>query len=968
MWKLKTNLYQVDRQMLDESLYMIGNGYIGVRGSFEEGYPEGPSIRGTYINGLYDRVPMVHAEMAYGFPVEQDKQPRIVDTQTCEIYVDGEMVQLKPGQTLDYERSIDFQTGESVRSYVYITREGKHAYVSFHRLASFHQKNTLIYKIEVQFEGDIELRSVCDTEIENYTNPNDPRTGQGHSRLMKLVSLESEGHHVHALMQTKQTQIEQAVSILHNIHASGPYQVSHHRSDGKLTTVIKSKNQIVLEKRCFFTDGLRERFPLEASKQLMSESRAYHYEEYVYHQKLILDDFWINAGIEIEGAPEDQNAIRMMQFSLLQSIGADEFSNVAAKGLSGEGYEGHYFWDTEIYVIPVFLMNQPEKAKRLLEYRYHILPHAKERALELGHNRGAAYAWRTISGIECSGYFPAGTAQYHINADIAYAFIQYYLYTDDFDFIVDKGAEVILETARLWMEIGHFYKGAFHIHDVTGPDEYTAIVNNNYYTNAMAKYHLDWAHRFYEMLTQPADAAIRAKAEDLCQRLQISSDEIQRMKQASDQMYFPYDSELKLYAQDDAFLSKPVWPFESADPDKKPLLLHYHPLHIYRHQVLKQADTVLAHMLLEQYASLDDITRAVAYYEKITTHDSSLSSCIYGIMASRIGEHDKAYDYFKESVILDLQDTHKNTKDGLHMANMAGTILSVTAGFGGLRITEEGLQLRPVKPKAWKQFSYKIQYHGRLIQVVIGEETKVNLLKGAPLTIKLWDSAYELTKESHPVKGVIFDLDGVLTETSKAHFEAWRDLAHSLGFEVPHRLEDEVRGISRMDSLECVLAYSESEALKNLPHDEKVALATQKNEMYLKRIEQYNPMDLSPGARELLDFLKEKGLKLALASASKNAPFLLKAMEIDHYFDAVVNPGEIANGKPAPDIFLRACELLELQPTECIGIEDAYAGIESIHAAGMKAIGIGSKEVLTNCKDVVSGLESICSIISNEIM
>jgi len=966
MWQLKTNQYEDVKQELEESLFMIGNGYVGVRGCFEEGYPSGSTVRGTYINGLYDRVPMIHAEMAYGFPTMQDKQPRILDTQTCEIWLDGEKAQLSEGKYEHYERLLDFQLGESKRSYTFITKSGKRASILFRRMASFSEGGTLIYKIEVAYHGAIKMVSVCDTDIENYSNPNDPRTGQGHTKLMELVSLTHDVNHVYALMKTKTTGIEQAVSIRHLISGAEDYSISNQSDLGKVFTTIDGYGHLILEKRCFFSDGLRTDDPLSRTKTQLKASEGKSYTDYLSAQRLFLDDFWYRSGIEIGGAPEDQMAIRMMQYHLLQSVGVDAFSNVAAKGLSGEGYEGHYFWDTEIYVLPVLMMNQAEKARKLLEFRYHILPYAKDRARELGHKKGACYAWRTISGIECSGYFPAGTAQYHINSDIAYAFILDYLYTGDLAFVLEMGFEVIVETARLWMDFGHFYNGTFQIHDVTGPDEYTAIVNNNYYTNAMAKYHLYWANKFYGLLTQVMDEKMKEQVDALMERLELNRDEIHQMLMASDRMHFAYDVAKQLYAQDDSFMSKPIWPFESADPSKKPLLLHYHPLTIYRHQVLKQADTVLAHMLLEQYVTEKDMIHAFNYYEKITTHDSSLSSCIYGIMASRIGEPVKAYRYFKESVYLDYHDTHKNTKDGLHMANMAGTLLSVTSGFGGLRITENGISLKPQKPSEWSSLSFKLKYRGRTIGVTVADEVTVNLLEGDPIEVNLWDKPVWLNVTPPIIKGVIFDLDGVITETSKAHFEAWREMGHQLGFEVPDQLEDEVRGISRMDSLDLVLKYSDS--IVSLTPDEKVALATQKNALYLERIKAYSPKDLSNGAIELLEYLKAKHIKIGLASASNNAPFLLKAMAIDHYFDAIVDPSTILQGKPAPDIFIKACELVNLNPSECIGVEDAYAGIESIVSAGLLPIGIGSKEHLTNCDVVLGGLDSLLQHLKEHLI
>jgi alpha,alpha-trehalose phosphorylase len=753
MWHLKRQSYSPDTQMIEESLFMVGNGYLGIRGAFEEGYAFGDSVRGTYINGLYDRVPMVHAEHAVGFPTIQDKQPRIVDTQICEIYLDGERVLLESGRYADYERTMDYALGQSKRHYRYTTSALKDAWISFTRMASFVSPNLATYVIEIDYDGKIELVSVIDTDIENYVNPNDPRLAQGHAKLMTLTSLGAQGSLAFASMSTKKTGISQAVAVHHEVYSPKSFEMKHTVRVSRVETHVQAKEKIRLVKLCAFTDEIREVDPLEKAKALALQG---NYEHLLKEQEEFLARFWKQEGITIVGSEKDQQAIRFMQYQLLQSVGMDSYSNVAAKGLSGEGYEGHYFWDTEIYILPVIMMQYPERAKALLAYRHRILEQAKKRALELGHRKGAAYAWRTISGIECSGYFPAGTAQYHINADIAYAFIQHHLLTGDCEFMVEKGFEVIAETARIWLEIGHFYEGHYRIHAVTGPDEYTAIVNNNYYTNALAKYHLYWSAKLYTELLNHKEAKIQELAKALVESIGLDESEVALMFEASQKMYLPYDEKMGIYLQDDAFLSKPKWPFWD-QIEAKPLLLHYHPLTIYRYQVLKQADAVLAHFLVEDYADLESIQKGLDYYEGITTHDSSLSSCVYGMMSARVGDLKKAYDFFEESVELDLENTHGNTKDGLHMANISGTILSVTHGFGGLRVKEQGLQLRPQKPENWSQYSFSVHYLGAQLRIVISED--IALLWEGKDQITLWLYDEQVTLE--PNIGTNFKLRGL---------------------------------------------------------------------------------------------------------------------------------------------------------------------------------------------------------------
>jgi len=378
-------------------------------------------------------------------------------------------------------------------------------------------------------------------------------------------------------------------------------------------------------------------------------------------------------------------------------------------------------------------------AKKLLEYRYTTLDLARENARIMGHKKGALYPWRTIMGRECSGYFPSGSAQYHINGDIVYSIIAYYLATKDLKFIQEKGAEIILETARLWMDVGCFHEGKFHINGVTGPDEYTCIVNNNYYTNLVARYNLIWSVKIYDLLKPYADFL------ELKERLGISEDEILDFQKAADNMYLPYDNRLKINPQDDSFLKKRKWDLKSIPRDQFPLLLHYHPLHLYRHQICKQADTVMAHFILEDAQSEETMLHSFQFYEKITTHDSSLSYCIFSIMAARLGMVDKAIYYYEKAADLDLTDRHRNTDDGIHVANMGGTCMAIIYGFGGFRLKEQGISLSPVLPSKWRGYRFKISFEGsRILVRVTTDGCMLCLESGEPKEITVYGNPYLL--------------------------------------------------------------------------------------------------------------------------------------------------------------------------------------------------------------------------------
>nr|WP_308936756.1 glycosyl hydrolase family 65 protein [Duganella sp. SG902] len=479
------------------------------------------------------------------------------------------------------------------------------------------------------------------------------------------------------------------------------------------------------------------------SKDTLASAAAAGFDGLRLAQEQYLADFWQQADVQIAGDDALQQGMHFNQFHLLQSVGRDGKTNISAKGVTGEGYEGHYFWDTEIYIFPFFLYSKPEIARKLLEYRYAGLPKARERARQMSHERGALYPWRTIAGDECSAYFPAGTAQYHINADIAYSIKMYMEATDDQEYLVKAGAEIVMETARIWTGIGSYDRdGRFCINQVTGPDEYTALVNNNYYTNAMARMHLNFAASIAEQLQAQAPSEFARIAAAMA----LDAGEPAEWRRAASLMHLPYDSALQIHAQDDSFLSKKVWDFANTPKENYPLLLNYHPMVIYRHQVCKQADVVLALLLLSDQFSLEDKRRDFDYYEAVTTHDSSLSSCIFGIIAAEVGYQDKAYHYFMETARLDLDDTHGNTHYGVHTAAMAGTWLGVAYGFAGMRVEGGALRFAPQLPKQWRHYTFKIHFRGALLEVhVEAGRVEYRLLQGEALELSHGGEAVQLT-------------------------------------------------------------------------------------------------------------------------------------------------------------------------------------------------------------------------------
>ena len=486
---------------------------------------------------------------------------------------------------------------------------------------------------------------------------------------------------------------------------------------------------------------------------------AQGFAEMLAEQERYMNDFWQRSDVRVSNFRADrsrlsrveiQQAIRVNLFHILQASARAENNGVAAKGLTGQAYEGHYFWDTEIYLLPFLIYTSPQIAKNVLRFRYDMLDKARARARELSH-RGALFPWRTINGEEASAYYEAGTAQYHINADIAYALRKYVNATGDDEFLFKYGAEMLVETARLWYDLGFFSPrkgGQFCINGVTGPDEYKTVVNNNTYTNLMARENLRYAVETVDLLQTRRPDVFEA----LKQKTSLEVQELDAWRSAADKMYIPFDAETGIYPQDDSFLDREPWDFKNTSPDRYPLLLFYHPLNIYRHQVIKQADVILAMFLLDHEFSTEAKKCNFEFYDPLTTGDSSLSSCIEAIVALEIGEYDKAVTYARAALLMDLADIGGNVKDGCHIASMGGTWMVLAYGFGGLRDYYGTLSFRPQRPpEAQSLLRFPLTWHGRSLEIEIGPDTTTySLRKGADLVIRHDDEAITLT-EANPM-------------------------------------------------------------------------------------------------------------------------------------------------------------------------------------------------------------------------
>ena len=568
------------------------------------------------------------------------------------------------------------------------------------------------------------------------------------------------------------------------------------------------------------------------------------------------------------------------------------------------------------------------------------------------------YPWRTIDGAECSTHYPTGAAQYHLNADIAYAVELYIAASGDRAF-ASRAAEMVFETARIWMQVGHHdarRNGAFVINGVTGPDEYSALVNNDYYTNAMAAKHLRFAHHLATDLAARETSTFEA----IATKIALSADEAEQWVNAAEHMWLPIDPEIAVHPQDDSFLGRAPFPFEkSADG---PLLLSHHPLQLFRYQICKQGDVVQAHALIGYDISKAQKHRDFQYYEPLTTHDSTLSATAFGMVACEIGDYDAALKFHRETAFVDLENRHGNSHHGMHMAALAGSWQMLVHGWAGARIIDDGLWFSPHCPPAWTDYTFRLTWQGTLFCVRVDRHgAEYTHLSGKTVTVFDHGRRIELLPEK-PVcalrprlKAVIFDLDGVLTDTADGHFQAWMRLCNEEELPFSRELNERLKGVDRRSSFEIIL-----EAAGETRTEEQIAeLLDRKNAYYRQSIAAYSPENLFAGAQSLLENCLRAGLRIGLASASKNARDVVNALGIARLFDTITDAGSIANGKPDPEIFLKTASALGVSPDCCLGVEDARAGVSAIKSAGMTAVGIGSETELREADVIVQSVSDL---------
>ena len=677
-WCLRESALHEDMMAQTESLFALSNGHIGWRGNLDEGEPHG--LPGTYLNGVYERRPLPYAEAGFGFPESGETVINVTNGKLIRLLVDDEPFDIRYGELLHHERVLDFRAGTLTRRADWISPAGRRVRVSSVRLVSLTQRSigAISYQIE-PLDGPV--RVVVQSELvanEELPPPGgDPRVAAVFEQPLEPLEHGAVDVRAGLMHRTRNSDLTVSVAMQHALACDADTHVSiEARPDVARLTVssrlAEGQPLRLVKFVAYGWSGTRSRPALlDQVEGALAGAVQTGWEGLAREQRAYLDDFWARADVELEGDEEIQQAARFGLFHVLQAAARAEGRPIPAKGLSGNGYDGHSFWDAETFVMPVLTHTVPEAAAHALRWRHSILAGALDRARQLGL-RGAAFPWRTISGAECSGYWPAGTAAFHLNADIALAVARYTDATGDEQFDLRTGCDLLIHTARLWASLGHL-DGTFRIDGVTGPDEYSAVADNNIYTNLMAQQNLRAA----------ADAAQRHPRR--ARELRVSPEEVAAWRAAADRIVLPYDERLGVHCQAEGFTSHQVWDFARTRPEQYPLLAHFPYFDLYRKQVVKQADLVLAMQLFPDAFTAEQKARNFAYYEALTVRDSSLSACSQAVIAAETGHLDLAFDYLAESALMDIDDLEHNTRDGLHIAALAGSWIALVQGFGGMR-------------------------------------------------------------------------------------------------------------------------------------------------------------------------------------------------------------------------------------------------------------------------------------------
>ncbi|WP_341527239.1 beta-phosphoglucomutase [Nostoc sp. UHCC 0302] len=915
-----------------ETVFTLGNGFLGTRGSFEEGYPQ--DFSATLIHGVYDDVQIAHTELV-NCP---SWLPLVVK-------VAGESFSMDSGEILNYERRLDLRLGLVSRDVRWRSHNGHTLDFHFERFTSLADQHVLAIRCQItslDFEGDVTVEVGFDAK---------PDT-QGTQHWQTL----SQGGADHILWLHSQTlhseiQLGMAAKLVVEGDDTAPIRVenpSHSPTLASTFEFVPGKTVTVEKIVTVFTSRETENPIAAALERLADEPR---YTTLLAAHIAAWDQVWQDSDIIIEGDRLSQLSVRYNLFQLLAvAPRQDDRVSIPPKTLSGFAYSGHIFWDTEIFILPFLTLTQPALARNLLTYRYHTLPGARRKAQEAGY-QGAMFAWESATtGDEVTPRWVPGAngelvriwcgdIEVHITADVAYAVWHYWQTTDDDDWMRDYGAEIILDTAVFWESRVQWNqeRHSYDILDVIGPDENHDRVDNNAFTNLMVQWHLQSALALWDWFKQ----AYPEISADLVQKLNLTTERLHRWTEIQERLFINEDVETGLIEQFESFYQLEHVNLADYEPRTQSLQGLLGIEATSQKQILKQPDVLMLLYLLRDRYDYKTIATNWDYYTQRTDHSygSSLGPAIHAILACDLNQPSLAYTHFMRAALVDLEDVRLNAGEGIHAASAGGVWQAVVFGFGGIRMTQFGPIACANLPSGWTRLKFRLKWRNEWFDFDLGAESEVKVPS--------------LADTYSTIKGVIFDLDGVLTDTSEFHYLGWKRLAEEEGIPFNREANEAMRGLPRRESLLQILGD------RTVTEEQIQEMMERKNRYYLELMQQITSADLLPGVTNLLEELRAAGIKVALGSSSKNAQSVIERLGIEDKLDAIADGYSVSQSKPAPDVFLFAAQQLGLSPSHCIVVEDATAGIEAAHAAGMQVVGLGPVARVGRANVVLSSLEGV---------
>ena len=738
-WKIRTTTLDRENKRLMESLTSIGNGYMGMRGMFEERY-SGDTHQGVYLAGVWFPDKTRVGWWKNGYPDYFGKVINATNFIAVDVFIDGVAVDLAQVAPADFLVELDMQTGNLRREFKFLQGDSW-VKLTFERFVSIVTKELSLQKVSVEVlsgSPKIELISKLVGDVHNEDSNYDEmfwdEVGQGRVENAGYLSTRTKPNNFGTPQFSVTCQLENHVN----------QEVSYERGDAPLLIADKftwsgsAGQTLVLEKTVAVATSrdVDERAQVAATGALLAAATAKNFDQHLHEQKEAWGKRWAQADVKINGSDEAQQGIRFNLFQLFSTYyGDDARLNVGPKGFTGEKYGGATYWDTESCIVPMYLsVTKPDVTRKLLEYRHDQLDGAKINAGRQGL-KGALYPMVTFTGVECHNEWEITFEEIHRNGAIIHAIYNYTTYTGDESYLLGEGMEVLINVARFWADRVHYSarKDQYMIHGVTGPNEYENNVNNNWYTNYLARWVLGYALANFDR----ANEAVRTA-------LAVSADEKAHWQTIIDKMYLPYDAELDIFVQHDTFLDKDLTPVAQLDPHVRPLNQHWSWDHILRSPYIKQADVLQGIYFFNDQFTMAEKRRNFDFYEPLTVHESSLSPLVHSILAAELGMEDKAVEMYQRTARLDLDNYNNDTEDGLHITSMSGSWLSIVQGFAGMRTTS-GLSFKPFCPKDWTSYSFRVGYRERLIEVFVDHDSvTLHLIEGEKIALTLYEQEVEL--------------------------------------------------------------------------------------------------------------------------------------------------------------------------------------------------------------------------------